>query len=58
MKFQIFFRLKQLISVRAESKNFKEVEINEIKEDGEDDGKKKKHRREKIGFRDRKVKYN
>lgn len=43
--------------VNAESEAMKQVEDVENKSDDhlEDDGKKKKHRKEKIGFRDRKV---
>lgn len=53
------FRLKQLFSVKAESETIKEG-INlgtDVEEGNEDEVKKKKHRREKIGFRDRKVSF-
>ncbi|XP_018578202.1 calcium uptake protein 1 homolog, mitochondrial isoform X3 [Anoplophora glabripennis] len=49
--------VKQLISVKAESETIKEgIDLeSEVGESSEDEVKKKKHRREKIGFRDRKI---
>ncbi|KAJ8955566.1 hypothetical protein NQ318_001396 [Aromia moschata] len=50
-------KLKQLLSVKAESEKIEEgIEMDsKIEENNEDEVKKKKHRREKIGFRDRKI---
>ncbi|XP_028131561.1 calcium uptake protein 1 homolog, mitochondrial isoform X4 [Diabrotica virgifera virgifera] len=50
--------LKKLLSVKAESENIREgihIPREELDDSAEDDTKKKKHRREKIGFRDRKI---
>ncbi|XP_050513201.1 calcium uptake protein 1 homolog, mitochondrial isoform X6 [Diabrotica virgifera virgifera] len=51
-------KLKKLLSVKAESENIREgihIPREELDDSAEDDTKKKKHRREKIGFRDRKI---
>lgn len=47
------------MSVKAESETIKEgIDMDsEVEEGNEDEVKKKKHRREKIGFRDRKVSF-
>lgn len=53
-----FYRLKEVIfppvKAHSETKNDNEIEDREDAT-SEDEVKKKKHRREKIGFRDRKV---